>query len=172
MSKRDKMVLSGDSFEALVGNILLKEFECCVKYNLEFFSPRINKGLECDVLAITPYKIYIVECKNYNYSICGKRLSPYWSFISSHKNGFVQNPILLNNRRIRTLKGHLRNEGFKDVDIVNYVCVPTSCNIMNDNDGVVVNSAMLPIKIKGDFVGEPKIDIDEMSKIIDKIAWR
>ena len=172
MDKRHKMVLSGDSFESLVGNTLAEELDCIVKYNLRFFSPRINKGLECDVIVITPFKIYVIECKNYSTSISGKSLSTYWSFISSHKRGFVQNPILLNDRRVRTLKGQLRNKGLDDVEIVSLVCVPASCRIINDNNGVVVNYSVIPHKIKQICEGEPKLDMDYVSNIIDEISWR
>ena len=171
MTKREKMLYSGDLYELYVGDEISRQVNCAIRYNYRFYSPRINRGLECYVIVITSHKIYVIECKNYSSFIAGKRLSPMWTFVSSGKRGFVQNPILLNDRRVRTIKGHLYSELHKSYEVSSFVCVPSKCRI-NSNCDEVVTLPNLISKITFDSFNKPKYNLEQVSKDIDKIRWR
>lgn len=168
MSKREKMVMSGMTFEVEVGRAIKDFTESKVKFNFVVNSPRksVTSGLECDVLVITPAKAYSVECKNYNYLIRGERLAPYWNFVSSGKKGTVVNPILANDNRIRTMRGLLRITQLECYPIENVICVPNNCRIETKCPQVMHLAELINL-IKNE--NNRIYDIDKMSSDFDLI---
>lgn len=128
-SKREKMVNSGKRFELTVASNVRLSYDYPILLNREFFDPRLGRGMECDLLIITPFKIYCVECKNYNGYIAGDLFDIQWRFASTGRKGKVQNPYLLNKRRIRLIRGIFYKNGFKPPRIENIIVVPDNCNI-------------------------------------------
>lgn len=170
LSKRKQMVLSGNTFEIFVAEYLETKVSCDIKSNYLFYSPRIGRGTECDVLLITDTKIYCIECKNYNRLIDGKWYEPEWYFVSSGKRNYVSNPVLANDRHIRTIKGLLNAEGISDIEIENIVCVPDNCEIRSKCQEVYTLSRLAQ-KIVMDSYLHKKINRKQISETIDKIRY-
>lgn len=136
-SKREKMVSSGKGFELVVASSIKSVFDYPILLNREFFDYRIGRGMECDLILVTPFKIYCIECKNYNGYIAGDRFDVDWRFASSGRKGKVQNPYLLNKRRIRLIRGLFYNKGYNPPTIENFIIVPDNCQIHSNYKNVL-----------------------------------
>lgn len=143
LTKRQKMVASGSYFERKVASLIATNVECKILINIRFYSGSIHRGSECDLLVITPVKIYCIECKNYKGFISGERFAPVWSFVSSRKLGHVKNPYLYNQSHIRLIRGTFYKNGLNPLDIENVIVVPDSCKIHVADCGVVNLSTLV-----------------------------
>lgn len=143
MKKRDKMVISGSSFELFVGEILQSTLGGIVLYNYKVHSPRIHRGTESDIIFISDRGIFCIECKNYRGYIAGSLYEPRWRFGSSGRTAFVSNPVLGNYKHIRSIRGLSRKYNLGINEIHNYVCIPDSCRIHSDCDEVVSLSSLV-----------------------------
>lgn len=135
-SKREKMVNSGKRFELTVASTIKSNFSYPILLNRDFFDPRLGRGMECDLIIVSPSKIYCVECKNYSGYIAGDSFDIEWRFASSGRRGRVQNPYLLNKRRIRVIRGKFYERGFKPPRIENIIVVPDRCQIHSNYKNV------------------------------------
>lgn len=133
------MVLSGSRFERIVATYVSSSIPCTVLLNKEFMSPKLHRGVECDLILITSKKIYCVECKNYNGYIAGAMFDTDWRFASSGKIGKVQNPYLLNKKRIRTIRGKFYLHGLIPPEIESVIIVPDKCRIHTSSECNVQN---------------------------------
>lgn len=136
LTKREKMVYSGKKFEIIVASNLSSIFNYPILLNRQFLDRRIGKGMECDLILVTPFKIYCIECKNYNGYIAGNLFDEKWRFASSGRKGKVQNPYLLNKRRIRVIRGKFYESNYNPPRIENVIVVPDNCNIHCDYKNV------------------------------------
>ena len=159
---------SGDSFEKTVSVYSILTTKCVTKKNYRFYSPRIYRGTETDVIVITKKKIYCVECKNFNGFIRGSRLDVDWVFASSGCKGKVFNPILSNEKHIRTIRGLLRKNNMPVYEIQNIVCVPNGTRIHTECEEVFHLSSFLRI-LKEDSLLEDKYDVLKVSKEFDRL---
>lgn len=142
-TKREKMVASGRYFEKKVASMITTSINCKILMNPEFYSNSLNRGTECDLIVISPVKIYCIECKNYNGFIAGNMFEETWSFVSSGKLGHVQNPYLLNERHIRLIRGTFYRRGLKPLDIENIIVVPNRCKIHVEGCNVLSLSELM-----------------------------
>lgn len=147
-SKREKMVLSGSYFERKVASLISNSMDCVIYINSKFYSPSLNRGTECDLVVLTQFKLYCIECKHYNGFIAGERFSKEWKFVSSGKLGHIQNPYLLNKMHIRIIRGTFYKKGLKPLDIENIIVVPDKCKIHVEKCNVMHLSDLM---IKLDF---------------------
>lgn len=172
-TRREKMVMSGDMFEVIVAdNVEIACRDVIIRHNYEFYSPRLNRGTECDVIAITKNSIYCIECKHYTTFISGERFDYEWRFASSGKKSTVINPVLSNMKHIRTMQGLLRQAGYGDVEIKSLICVPDSCKIYTECKEVVNLSYLLGI-VKNDFnKSKGFTNQKEMMTAIDKVKYK
>lgn len=168
-TKRTKMVVSGDTFELIVGEYLKSIYDCEIIYNAEFFCPRIFKGTECDVICITPQKIYCIECKNYSSAICGTDYSLEWVFYSRGKRNSVANPVLGNMRHVRAIRGLFRKNGLVPPSIENIVCVPDTCKIHTTCKEVITIGALIS-KVHLDSFDSVKYNLKSMTAQIDLLS--
>lgn len=170
VSLRDKMIMSGETFEILVGETVSRVTKSVIKYNYRFYSPRIKRGTECDILLITPAKIYCIECKNYTRRIKGTAKAVKWNFISKGNLAETDNPVLNNMRHIRTIKGLLYSCGNADIEIENIVCVPNRCEIVTDCKEVMTLTELV-VKITTDAYFNDKYNVEQLSSMIDFIRY-
>lgn len=169
-SMRDKMVQSGTVFELLVSSKIHSIVECKTLANKKYMDFRLGRGVECDVIVVTDCKVYCVECKGYNGFISGDKYSDKWRFASSGKIGNVQNPYLLNRRRIRMIRGSFYRNGVSPIPIANYIVVPDKCNIHVEGCNVVSLSSLLSI-IRNDSKMLPKIyNRSSLSKFLSDVS--
>lgn len=136
LTKREKMVYSGKKFEIIVASQLSSIFNYPILLNRQFLDRRIGKGMECDLVLVTSFKIYCIECKNYSGYIAGNMFDEKWRFSSSGRKGKVQNPYLLNKRRIRVIRGKFYENNYNPPKIENLIVVPDNCNIHVDYKAV------------------------------------
>ena len=129
LTKRQKMVLSGDLFELIVASKIQSLFDYPILIKREFYDDRIHKSMECDLILVTPFKIYCIECKSYNGYVSGSKFETNWRFASSGRKSTVQNPYLLNKIRIRLIRGLFYNRDFNPPKVENLIVVPDYCNI-------------------------------------------
>lgn len=170
-SKRDKMVMSGVKFERTVASFINSSFDCSILLNRQFLSPRIHKSIECDLLVITSKKIYCVECKNYKGYIAGDMFEPYWRFASSGKRGNVQNPYLLNKKRIRAIRGGFYRRGLTPPSIESFIVVPDKCHINVELCVNVINIYSLLEIIRIDNSTLPvKFNVPNLERFLCKIS--
>lgn len=162
------MVKSGENFEELVSLYSLSTTKCSIKNNYEFFSPRIGRGTETDVIVITEHRIYCVECKNFNGYLTGSELDLQWVFASSGRKSKVANPVLANYKHIRSIKGLLRKMSFPAYEIENIVCVPNKTKIHTNCSEVMTLGSFL-FKLEIDKYLDKIYDINEVSEIFDAI---
>lgn len=129
LTKREKMVYSGKKFELIVAFHLRSNYDYPILFNRQFFDVDSHRDRECDLLFVTPFKIYSVECKNYNGYIAGNLFDSKWRFASSGRKNKVSNPYLSNKRRIRLLRGKFYENNYNPPEIENVIVVPDNCNI-------------------------------------------
>ena len=171
LSKREKMVLSGKVFERTVASYLYGTVKCSILLNREFLSPRLNKAIECDLIIITPSKIYCVECKNYNGYIAGKMFDKEWRFASSRKIGRVQNPYLLNRKRIRVIRGAFYARGLEPPEIESVIVVPDKCKIHTEHECNVLHlSSLVDSVIRDDKFCNKVFNVDGFERFLSKIS--
>ena len=171
LSKREKMVLSGSRFERIVATFVSSSIPCSVLLNKEFMSPRLHRGLECDLIVITSKRIYCVECKNYSGYIAGDMFDYQWRFASSSKIGRVQNPYLLNKKRIRTIRGKFYSRGISPPHIENVIVVPDKCRVHVDSDCNVYNlSAFIESAIMTETLLPDIYNVDNVEKFLIKVS--
>lgn len=163
------MVASGDTFELVVGEYLKSVYDCEVIYNAEFHCPRIFRGTECDVICVTPQKIYCIECKNYSSAISGKSSDLEWVFYSRGKRSNVANPVLSNLRHIRAIRGLFRKNGLTPPQIENLVCVPDTCKIHTDCEEVINIRSLISL-VNLDSFGTVNYNIKDVTLQLDLIS--
>lgn len=132
LTKREKMLLSGDKFEFVVATKLLSIFDYPILIKRQFYDARIYRSMECDLIFITPFKIYCIECKHYKGYIAGNKFDKDWILASSGRKNTFQNPYLLNKRRIRVMRGFFYKNNYNPPSIENIIVVPDSCAIHSD----------------------------------------
>lgn len=139
MDRSDRMRISGAELEIDVSSLVQSHFRdtCKIINNLEFYNNRVGRNIECDVLVITNKCIYCIECKNYNGYIKGEELDLKWSFASSGNLSIVNNPVLNNNKHIRTIKGLMYSKGLGEINMKSFVVVPNRCNIHTECEEVI-----------------------------------
>lgn len=168
-TKRQKMVASGSYFERKVASMIIMSIDCKILINPKFYSHSLHRGTECDLLVISPSKIYCIECKNYNGFISGNKFDETWNFVSSGKLGHVQNPYLLNNKHIRLIRGTFYNKGLRPLEIENIIVVPDKCNI-HVEDCNVVNLSELMKRLSYEFRnGKHLYNIDLLEKYFNDV---
>lgn len=171
LSKREKMVLSGKVFERTVASYLYGSVKCSILMNREFHSPRLHKSVECDLIVITPSKIYCVECKNYNGYIAGRMFDKEWRFASSRRIGRVQNPFLLNRKRIRIIRGSFYFRGIKPPEIESIIVVPDKCKIHTEDEcNVMTLSSLVDMVIRNDDFYKSVYNINNFENFLTKIS--
>lgn len=168
--KRDSMVLSGNLYEIYTGEYIESFVNCLVKYNYEFFLPKISKGTECDLIVITKGGVYCIECKNYYSMISGKEYSIEWTFISSGKKNKVSNPVLANSRHVRAIQGLLYKNNLGNLGIKSLVCVPDTCKIHSECKEVMNLTSVVNLIREESLVS--KIDMKETSRLIDSVCYK
>lgn len=166
------MVGSGVRFERTVASFIESTIDCSILFNREFLSPRIHKYIECDLIVVTSKKIYCIECKNYKGYIAGDAYDYYWRFSSSGKRGKVQNPYLLNMKRIRAIRGEFYNKGLTPPDIESIIVVPDKCRIhVDDEDVIVMNLFSLLEVLRIDTDTLPiKFNVVNLEKFLYKVS--
>ena len=130
------MVYSGKRFEITIANLLRSDFDYPILLNRQFLDCRTNKSRECDLIFITPFKIYCVECKNYNGYVAGGSFDENWRFASSGRKGNVQNPYVLNKKRIRLIRSKFYSNNSYPPQIENIIVFPDKCRIHVNNKSV------------------------------------
>lgn len=143
--KRQKMVFSGMFHEKKVATEICNVIDCKVFFNFEVYSRELHRGTEIDLLVVTPYKIYCIECKNYNGYIAGNKFDEYWTFTSSGRRGRTQNPFLLNRKHIRLLNGCFYKRNLKPLNVENFIVVPDICKIHVEGCNVVHLSSLISL---------------------------
>lgn len=171
MSRRLEMVKSGESFEEMVATCSISKIKCVVKTNYRFYSPRIYRGTECDVIVITESKIYCVECKNFSGFIMGDSLDIEWVFASSGRMGRVSNPVMSNNKHLRSIRGLIRKVNKELIDIENIVCVPDNCRIKSTCKEVMNLSSFMKLLERDSKLNRVN-DLAKMSKLFDELKYR
>lgn len=193
-NKREKMCLSGASFEIYVKERILSSVtvRTIVKENYEFYSPDLGRGRETDLIVIKPQAVYCIECKNYkprnprkHAFIKGNEYDLEWQFASSGYLGYVENPYMLNKRRIRCIQGSLRQLDYPVLDIKNIVVVPDQCKVVSDCNSVMNLTTLQTllsledsqkkstISEKSKYHISPRdIGVDVTSKILDTISYK
>lgn len=164
------MVKSGETFEGTVSVYSLLTVNCIIKNNYRFYSPRIFRGTETDVIIITNSKIYCVECKNFNGYLSGSRLDLEWTFTSSGKKGSVLNPVLSNSKHVRTIRSLLRVSGNPLYDIESVVCVPDGTQIHTECSEVINLSTFMRV-LKRDSELPTIYNIEDVSRVLDELKW-
>lgn len=135
-SVRNKMVYSGKFFEMYVASKLWSEFDYPILLNREFLDNRIGRHRECDLIFVTPFKIYCVECKNYKGYVSGNKFDDKWTFTSSGRKSKSQNPYILNKKRIRTIRSKFYSNNYYPPKIENIIVFPDRCKIHVDINNV------------------------------------
>lgn len=156
LSTREKMVYSGISQEIGIANLLRSNgFDYPILLNREFLDPRTGRFRECDLIFITPFKIYCIESKNYNGYIAGKRFDKKWRFASSGRRGEVANPYTSNRTRIRLMRSKFYSVDCYPPYIDSVIVVPDRCKIHCDTGNVYSVS---------DFISLVKVDSVSMKE--------
>lgn len=168
-TKRQKMVDSGSLFERQVASLLNTSLGCKIIFNPRFYSRELGRGMECDLLVLTPSKIYCVECKHYNGFVSGNKFDETWTFVSSGKLGHVQNPYLLNKRHIRLIRGTFHARSLVPLDITSYIVVPDKCNIHVEGCNVVHLSELLGIITFDNKYNKPMFNVDLLERYFNKV---
>lgn len=170
VSKRNQMVESGSYFEIKVGESILSQSnnKVQIRFNYEFYSPRINRNTEIDVIAISPNRIYIIECKSYSNWIRGEFYDLNWKFCSSGKISTVQNPVLGNFKHLRLIKGLMYSNNIQPPKMENIIITPDSCKYNGTLTNVYTLSSFLG-KLERDLKEPAYIDVKEISKNLDNL---
>lgn len=171
-SKREKMVASGKRFELIVASSLKSIVDYPILLNREFFDKRIGRGMECDLILVTPFKIYCVECKNYNGYIAGNLYDNEWRFASSGRKSRVQNPYLLNKRRARLIRGLFYKDDYNPPKVENIIVMPDCCHIHVDYKHIFNITDFLNL-VKLDCVTNKSVyRVDQISKFLIEYSKR
>lgn len=170
-TKRNKMVLSGYTFEEIVADEASKvcsEFK--ILRNRKFYSNRISRGTECDVILITSKNLYCIECKNYNGYIRGNRLDETWVFTSSGYKSRVCNPVMSNHKHIRTIRGIMYYLHKMPLDFENVVCVPSKCKI-HSTCSEVMTIGELRSRLLIDEYSVDRYNVDMIYNFLESISY-
>lgn len=191
--KKLKMNLSGDSFEILVKEKIssLSSVPVACRCNYRFYSSTLGTGRETDILVVKPQAIYCVECKNYRGTvknpsfIKGREFNEDWVFKSSGKVRTVENPYMLNKRRIRVLLGLLRKNKYPLFDVKNVICVPDVCKNYTNLESVMTLSELIFRLSREDSLGESTLEsysrycvkpsqlgIQYTAKLLDRLVYK
>jgi len=168
-TKREKMVASGSYFERKVASTIATSIQCKILMNPEFYSNSLNRGTECDLIVISPVRIYCIECKNYKGFIAGDLYEPTWKFVSSGKLGHVQNPYLLNKRHIRLIRGTFYKRNLNPLYIENIIVVPNKCKIHVEGCNVLSLSELITKLVFEYEHYKPIYNVDTVEKYLNEV---
>lgn len=171
MTKRQKMVISGKFHERNVALEISNTIPCKIILNFEVYSRDLRRGTEVDIVVITPYKIYCIECKNYKGYIAGNKFDYYWTFASSGKRGRTQNPYLLNRKHIRLLRGCFYNKGLTPLLIENIIVVPDACKIHVEGCNVVNLSSLISLLDLDRRTSTPIYNVNGVYRFLESINY-
>lgn len=127
--------LSGFTFENEVRKAILDSGT--VLKNIFVESRRLERHTEVDIILITDYKIYCIECKAFRTLIEGKMGETLWIGKTGKYFTRIFNPYLQNTEHVRCVKRHLRYNGYHLDTVDSYVVVRNDCKINTDYRNVV-----------------------------------
>lgn len=162
------MIKSSIKLEHFVSTFFNSHEEYKVFLDYKLFNYMLSRNNQCDVIGITPNKVYCVECKNFSTTISGSTHDKFWSFYSSGKKGKVVNPYLKNSDRVRLMRCYFYRYRKVPVEMESVIVVPDHCRIVN-NTGNIYNFSDFKIKVKNDNMQSPTLNVDGVFKFLDSI---
>jgi hypothetical protein len=127
----------GKKIEDLMNSEILKTVPCLTLQNSTYFSRRLNKDTEIDIIVLSGFAIYSIECKGYTDLIRGLLSQRRWYGFSGRHQTAIYNPVMQNYMHVRTLRNYL-NLAFNEwYDIHNYVVVLNDTRIETDATNVI-----------------------------------
>lgn len=160
--------LSGFTFENEVRKALLSDGT--VLKNIFVESERLERYTEVDVILVTNYKIYCIECKAFRTLLEGKMGDTLWVGKTGKYFTRIFNPYLQNTEHVRCVKRHLRYNGYHMDTIDNYVVVRNGCKIDTDFRNTVTLGELVSIirreNILNKFKGKEEINKSELVNIL------
>lgn len=124
-------------------NIQLDQFPKDCRHISDILLPNLRSKTgyaQIDHILITPHAIFVIETKNYEGSIRGKRNDLNWR-VNAKFN--MYNPIKQNDTHIRTLKGVLPE--FRNIPFVSIVSFTMRCKLNIDEDVRRIESDVLVV---------------------------
>ena len=109
-------------------NVQLRQFEKGSQYLTDLLLPnsRSKTGYsQIDHVLVTQYAIFVIETKNYDGTIRGKRMDKYWQVNGKFS---IYNPLRQNYGHIKTLQEILKE--FSDIDFVSIVSFTKRCKAL------------------------------------------
>lgn len=110
--------------------------ECKYLSDLLFRNPKSRSGYsQIDHLVISPYGLFVIETKNYNGEIKGKRSDKYWSVSNRFK---LYNPFMQNYGHIKALETQIAD--FKNLKYISMISFTMRCRFSVDPELRKINS--------------------------------
>lgn len=138
--------------------------------NLDFYSFKLRKITEIDMVLITPTHIYCIEVKSYKTKIVGNFCDKMWSGFTGTYLTMFYNPMFQNLEHLRTLKNNLRRNGHPVYDITPYMIVPNSCDVRSDCENIVTLSEFMRIAKDNAISCEKRFDVDSVYNVIKRLG--
>lgn len=131
-----KGIFSGYSFEDEVAEKLRWIGNGVLLKNVFLYSYNLRRYTEIDMIYVTPYKLYCIECKSFRTSITGDMGDVVWTGKSGRYITRVYNPYFQNLEHIRCIKRSLREFDCYTNNIENIIVVRDSCKISSNYSNV------------------------------------
>lgn len=162
----------GASFEDFVTEKLYTKLqsEFYIIQSLPLYSCGLHKVTEVDILLVTRFGIFCLECKNVRTSIKGNYEDKMWTTNSGRYYNKMFNPSMQNRMHIRALKRLLRSYTDNIPNVYNFVVIPNHCKYVGNCPEVKTVGCLFAELQHLSVIKEKTVDVKYYKEILKNIV--
>ena len=168
---KEQFFQKGESFERDIItaiSTILKNVPHRIFSSLHCECPILHSQTEIDIVIVTSSKIFILEAKSFRSSLEGSLNDSMWIGYSGKYSQKIYNPCYQHKLHLRSLRRAFRQHEYSPVEILDFVVVPNTCNIITDASNVLTLGTFLAI-LEDILQEKEKYNVEEVSHIIEEM---
>lgn len=165
-----KGIFNGYSFEDEVAEKIRWIGNGVLLKNVFLYSYNLRKYTEIDMIYVTPYKLYCIECKSFRTKLVGNMGDAMWTGKSGRYFTKIYNPYFQNTEHIRCIKRRLRELNCYTNAIENVIVTRDSCIVESDYKNILPLKRLVS-KIRRESIqhNETILDVNKVKMSLLKI---